>query len=77
MMQRTNNFQWGDIGEDDDLDILLPPREVIGPDENGVKKVIEYRLNEEEKIIKVTTTTRVEKRLLSQRAAERRKLVFI
>ncbi|CAN6874735.1 unnamed protein product [Brassica oleracea] len=74
MMQRTNNFQWGDIGEDDDLDFLLPPREVIGPDENGVKKVIEYRLNEEEKIIKVTTTTRVEKRLLSQRAAERRKL---
>ncbi|KAF2537029.1 hypothetical protein F2Q70_00006571 [Brassica cretica] len=72
MMQRTNDFRWGDIGEDDDLDILLPPREVIGPDENGVKKVIEYRLNDEEKIIKVTTTTRVQKRLLSQRAAERR-----
>ncbi|RID42750.1 hypothetical protein BRARA_J02612 [Brassica rapa] len=72
MMQRTNNFQWGDIGEEDNdgLDILLP--QVIGPDENGVKKVIEYRLNDEGRRIKVTTTTRVQKRLLSQRAAERR-----
>ncbi|KAG2242182.1 hypothetical protein Bca52824_095979 [Brassica carinata] len=70
-IQRTNDFQWGDIGEDDDLDFLLPPRQVIGPDDNGIKKVIEYRFSDEGKRIKVTTTTRVQKRVLSQRAVER------
>ncbi|KAJ0266303.1 RNA recognition motif domain-containing protein [Hirschfeldia incana] len=69
-MQRASNYRWGDIGEDDDLGFLLPPRQVIGPDENGIKKVIEYRFNDEGRRIKVTTTTRVQ--LLSQRAAERR-----
>lgn len=35
------------MGEDDDFDILLPPKQVIGPDQNGVKRVIEYKLNDE------------------------------
>ena len=36
-----SKLRWGDIDEDDgeSLDSLLPPREIIGPDENGVKKV--------------------------------------
>ncbi|XP_057508698.1 uncharacterized protein LOC130791542 isoform X2 [Actinidia eriantha] len=36
-----STLRWGDIDEDDgeSLDSLLPPREIIGPDENRVKKV--------------------------------------
>ncbi|GFS39205.1 eukaryotic translation initiation factor 3G1 [Actinidia rufa] len=36
-----SKLRWGDIDEDDSesLDSLLPPREIIGPDENRVKKV--------------------------------------
>ncbi|XP_072955144.1 uncharacterized protein [Typha angustifolia] len=68
---------WGELEEDDggDLDFLLPPRVVIGPDENGVKKTIEYRFDEDGNKVKVTTTTRVRKLArarLSKRAMERR-----
>ncbi|XP_044409133.1 uncharacterized protein [Triticum aestivum] len=35
----------------------LPPPVVIGPDEDGVRKVIEYRI-EDGMVLKVTTTTR-------------------
>jgi len=51
----------GELEEDDggDLDFLLPPRVVVGPDENGLKKVIEYRFDDDGNKVKVTTTTRV------------------
>ncbi|KAK9683350.1 hypothetical protein RND81_10G134000 [Saponaria officinalis] len=69
--------RWGEIEEEDgeDLDFLLPPKQVIGPDENGVKKVIEYKFNKEGQKVKITTTTRVRKiakARLSKRAVERR-----
>lgn len=69
--------RWGELEEDDgeDFDFLLPPRQVIGPDENGVKKVIEYKFGEDGEKIKITTITRVRKLAkarLSKRAVERR-----
>ncbi|KAG4155600.1 hypothetical protein ERO13_D03G121600v2 [Gossypium hirsutum] len=70
-------LRWGELDEDDgeDLDFLLPPKQVIGPDENGIKKVIEYKFNDEGNKVKITTTTRVRKLAnarLSKQAVERR-----
>lgn len=70
-------LRWGELDEDDgeDLDFLLPPRQVIGPDENGIKRVIEYKFNEDGNKVKITTTTRTRKLAnarLSKRAIERR-----
>ncbi|GLT37705.1 hypothetical protein SLA2020_120080 [Shorea laevis] len=70
-------LRWGELDEDDgeDLDFLLLPRQVIGPDESGIKKVIEYKFNDEGNKVKITTTTRVRKLAnarLSKRAIERR-----
>ncbi|KAL6203322.1 hypothetical protein ACLB2K_027022 [Fragaria x ananassa] len=63
--------RWGELDEEDgDLDFLLPPKEVIGPDENGVKRVIEK--------VKITTTVRTRKfarARLSKQAVERRSWV--
>lgn len=63
------------MDEDDDLDFLLPPKQVIGPDENGLKTVIEYKFNDEGNKVKITTRTRVRKLAsarLNKRAMERR-----
>ncbi|XP_058099404.1 uncharacterized protein LOC131243827 [Magnolia sinica] len=73
----SNKVRWGELDEDDgeDLDFLLPPRVVMGPDENGVKKVIEYKFNDDGNKVKITTTTRTRKLAkarLSKRAVERR-----
>ncbi|RZS27984.1 hypothetical protein BHM03_00061532 [Ensete ventricosum] len=69
-------LRWGELEDDaEDLDFLLPPRVVVGLDENGVKKVIEYRFDDEGNKVRVTTTTRVRKLTrarLSKRALERR-----
>ncbi|KAI5574929.1 hypothetical protein POPTR_010G199000v4 [Populus trichocarpa] len=70
-------MRWGELDEEDgeDLDFLLPPKQVIGPDENGIKKVIEYKFNDDGNKVKITTTTRVRKLAkarLSKRALERR-----
>ncbi|XP_027358962.1 eukaryotic translation initiation factor 3 subunit G-like isoform X1 [Abrus precatorius] len=70
-------LRWGELEEDDgeDLDFLLPPRQVIGPDENGIKKVIEYKFDDDGNKVKITTTTRTRKLAnarLSKRAVERR-----
>ncbi|KAJ0244161.1 Eukaryotic translation initiation factor 3 subunit G [Hirschfeldia incana] len=73
--QKTSKFRWGEMDEDDDLDFLLPPKQVIGPDENGLKTVIEYKFNEEGSKVKITTKSRVRKLAsarLSKRAMERR-----
>lgn len=71
-MQKTNKLRWGEIDEEDDFDFLLPPKQVIGPDQNGVKKVIEYKFNDEGKKVKIIITTRVQKRALTKQALERR-----
>ncbi|KAJ4762467.1 Eukaryotic translation initiation factor 3 subunit G [Rhynchospora pubera] len=70
-------LRWGELEEDDagDLDFLLPPRVVEGPDENGIKKTTEYRFDEDGNKVKVTTTTRVRKlgkARVSKKAKERR-----
>uniref|UniRef100_A0A6N2LT11 Eukaryotic translation initiation factor 3 subunit G n=1 Tax=Salix viminalis TaxID=40686 RepID=A0A6N2LT11_SALVM len=74
---KPGKLRWGELDEDDgeDLDFLLPPKQVIGPDENGIKKVIEYKFNDDGNKVKITTTTRVRKLAkarLSKRAVERR-----
>lgn len=68
---------WGELAGDDgadDLSYLLPPRQVIGPDENGIKKVIEYKFDGKGRRVRVTTTKRVQKlnARLSKGAIERR-----
>ncbi|XP_052171418.1 uncharacterized protein LOC127787415 [Diospyros lotus] len=74
----ASKLRWGELEEEDDgedLAFLLPPRQVIGPDENGIKKVIEYRFSDDGNKVKITTTTRVRKLAnarLSKRAVERR-----
>ncbi|KAF8106563.1 hypothetical protein N665_0137s0016 [Sinapis alba] len=73
--QKTSKFRWGEMDEDDDLDFLLPPKQVIGPDENGLKTVIEYKFNDEGNKVKITTKSRVRKLAsarLNKRAMERR-----
>ncbi|KAF2296118.1 hypothetical protein P3X46_014288 [Hevea brasiliensis] len=76
-LNQTKPLRWGELDEDDgeDLDFLLPPKQIIGPDENGIKKVIEYKFNDDGDKVKITTTTRVRKLAkarLSKRAMERR-----
>ncbi|KAL6882615.1 hypothetical protein ACP4OV_011305 [Aristida adscensionis] len=76
--QQPQKVRWGELEEDDagdDLDFLLPPRVVIGPDASGLKKVIEYRFDDEGRKVKVTTTTRIRRLArarLSKSAIERR-----
>ncbi|MCL7028703.1 hypothetical protein MKW94_006831 [Papaver nudicaule] len=57
----TQRQNWGDTEEEDgdDLDFPLPPPIVIGPDENGIKKVISslHEYNSEGSKVMVTTTT--------------------
>eukprot|EP01018_Ginkgo_biloba_P036433 Gb_18446 [translate_table: standard] len=70
-------LRWGELEEEDneDLDFLLPPPKVIGPDENGVKKIIEYKFNDQGQKVQITTTTRIRKvakARLNKRALERR-----
>lgn len=76
-VSQPGKFRWGELDEDEgeDLDFLLPPKQVIGPDENGIKRVIEYKFNDDGNKVKITTTTRVRKLAkarLSKRAMERR-----
>lgn len=75
---QPSKLRWGELDEEDPEDfdfLLLLPKQVIGPDENGIKKVIEYKFNDEGNRIKITTTTRIRKLAnarLSKRAVERR-----
>lgn len=74
--KQPSKLRWGELDDDgEDLDFLLPPRQVIGPDNNGIKKVIEYKFNDDGHKVKITTTTRVRKLAkarFSKRAIERR-----
>lgn len=74
--KQPSKLRWGELDDDgEDLDFLLPPRQVIGPDANGIKKVIEYKFNDDGHKVKITTTTRVRKLAkarFSKRAIERR-----
>lgn len=78
LINQPTRLRWGELEEEDDgndLDFLLPPRQVIGPDENGIKKVIEYKFDEDNNRVKITTVTRTRKLAsarVSKRAVERR-----
>ncbi|GJP34908.1 hypothetical protein CLOM_g19388 [Closterium sp. NIES-68] len=64
MGARKETFRWGDAEEEEEgLDSVLPPSQVIGPDEKGIKIVIEWRLNDEGQRVKVTKKIRVKKQL--------------
>ncbi|XP_015085569.1 eukaryotic translation initiation factor 3 subunit G-like [Solanum pennellii] len=69
-------IRWGELEDDaEDLDFLLPPKQVIGPDRNGLKKIVEYKFNEEGNKVRITTTARICKLAnarLSKGAVERR-----
>ncbi|KAB5538770.1 hypothetical protein DKX38_016303 [Salix brachista] len=74
---KPTKMRWGELDEEDGeaLDFLLPPKQVIGPDENGIKKETQYKFNDDGNKVKITTTTRVRKLAnarLSKRAVERR-----
>ncbi|KAI8556693.1 hypothetical protein RHMOL_Rhmol05G0273600 [Rhododendron molle] len=79
----SNKLWWSELEEEDDsatfaaadLGFLLLPPQVTSPDENGIKKVVEYKFNEQGHRVRVTTTTRVRKLAstrVSKRAVERR-----
>ncbi|GAA0184917.1 hypothetical protein Leryth_005264 [Lithospermum erythrorhizon] len=77
MAAQAQKPRWGEMEDEEaeDLDFLLPPKQVVGPDENGIKKIIEYKFNDEGHKVKTTTTIRVRKLAearLSKRAIERR-----
>ncbi|KAI3986849.1 hypothetical protein MKX01_014550 [Papaver californicum] len=78
MATTTKKPNWGDLEVEDgnNLDFLLPPPEVIGPDKNGIKKVISNKYNEEGLKVKVTTTIRVTRKVINTRRGvmERRSL---
>nr|GEV54659.1 eukaryotic translation initiation factor 3 subunit G-like [Tanacetum cinerariifolium] len=76
-IETTQKPRWGELDEEEDTDYnyLLPPKQIIGPDNNGIKKTIEYSFNDEGHKVKKTTTTRVRKLAnarLTQKALERR-----
>ncbi|KAH7307085.1 hypothetical protein KP509_22G044800 [Ceratopteris richardii] len=71
------DFRWGDLGDDDEgPEAVLPPTQVIGPDEKGIKIVTEWRRNDDGGVVKVTKTVRVKRQLkkLSPAVAARRNL---
>lgn len=43
------------------LDFLLPPKQAIGLDANGIKKLIEYKFSGDGNKVKITTTKRIRK----------------
>ncbi|WVZ86756.1 hypothetical protein U9M48_033492 [Paspalum notatum var. saurae] len=79
--QKEPKFRWGELEDEDgcggdvDLSHLLPTRVVVGPDADGLRKVIEYRFDDGGNKVKVTTTTRTRslaRARLSRSAVERR-----
>ncbi|XVE61943.1 hypothetical protein DITRI_Ditri06bG0079000 [Diplodiscus trichospermus] len=76
---KTKKLTWADQVENEDngddlASYTLPPSQVIGSDENGIKTVIHYRFNEEGQMVRVTSTNRVHKVVtrMSKGAIERR-----
>lgn len=76
-MPGKQEFRWADLGDDDEgLDAVLPPVQVIGPDEKGIKVIVEWRKNEDGTRVRVTKTVRVKRQLkkLSPAVARRRSI---
>ena len=64
----------GSWGDDDDY-YFEPTTQVLGPDENGIKTVIETKKNDDGKKVEITTRIQVKKitKEVSKQIAERRK----
>lgn len=64
-------MSWGDLGEED---VMIPPTRITGPDKNGIKTIVSYKVEDGKRyrvtkqVREYTKTTRVAKRV-----AERRK----
>ncbi len=59
-MAITGKLRWGDTLDDDVGEVAALPRPVVkGPDDHGVKTVIEYYHNEKGDAIKKTTKLKV------------------
>lgn len=43
----ASKLRCGELEEDDieEIDFLLPAKQIIGPDKNRIKKIIEYKFN--------------------------------
>ncbi|KAL5717260.1 hypothetical protein ACHQM5_010299 [Ranunculus cassubicifolius] len=74
-----NRPRWGDLEDEDDrgddFGYFAPPEVVTEPDANGIKKIISYKIDEQGRRVKVTTTIRIRKLAkarLSKKAIERR-----
>lgn len=59
--------RWGDIDDEEQeetqVQLTLPEDQVIGPNEDGIKKIITYRVNDDGKHEKRTQTVRIEKQI--------------
>lgn len=63
-MGGRRNLRWGDAAEEDDeIEGVLPPTQVFGPDEKGVKIIIEWKKNDDNVRTKVIKTIRVKKQV--------------
>lgn len=63
-MGGRRNLRWGDAAEEDDeIEGVLPPTQVFGPDEKGVKIIIEWKKNDDNVRTKVIKTIRVKKQM--------------
>lgn len=63
---RPHNLRWSDLEDEEDIgeeiiNFLLPPTQVIGPDKNGIRQVIEHEFNEQGRMVKIRTTSRIRK----------------
>lgn len=77
MTQQPSKLRWGELEDEDgeeDLAFLLPPKQVIGPYKNGIKKVIEYKIKKDgTKVkVKITTNIQVRKIVVNKRVVDRR-----
>jgi len=75
-MERWGDDDDEDLHEETQVQQELPKDEIIGPNEDGVKKIITYRVNDDGKHEKRTQTIRTEKQIsrVHNRVIMRRKL---
>lgn len=75
MTGKSNITSWADEVENDDInkDILSLPEPSVVVDDNGMKVVTEYGINDDGKKIKVVRYFKIDKRLVSKTVATRKR----
>jgi translation initiation factor 3 subunit G len=58
---RPTTQRWGDVDDDADDAVILPPPTTSGPDSRGIKTTVEYKRNDKGEIVRVTSRVRVVK----------------